>query len=225
MATPETTCWTMIQAAAAGSAREREEFACRYAPVVRAYLAARWRASPFLHHLDDAAQDVFVECFKDDGVLDRAEQARGFRPFLYGVVRNVAARIERQRGTSRERQPPSDVDLGEVAASDESLSREFDRAWARTLLREAAELMAQCAGVAGPAACRRVELLRLRFHDGLPIRDIAARWQVDPAVLHHEYAKARQEFKAALLAVVAFHHGATPAEVEQECADLLALLA
>jgi hypothetical protein len=69
-----------------------------------------------------------------------------------------------------------------------------------------------------------VELLRLRFQDGLPIREIARRWGADAAALHHEYAKARQEFQAALLEVVAFHHPGTPAEVEQACANLLTSL-
>ena len=42
--------------------------------------------------------------------------------------------------------------------------------------------------------------------------------------MHHEYAKARQEFKAALVEVVAFHHPGAPAEVERQCANLLSLL-
>jgi RNA polymerase sigma-70 factor (ECF subfamily) len=42
--------------------------------------------------------------------------------------------------------------------------------------------------------------------------------------LHHEYAKARQEFKAALLVVVAFHHPGAPAEVERDCTHLLWLV-
>ena len=56
------------------------------------------------------------------------------------------------------------------------------------------------------------------------IREIARRWGADAKALHHEYARARQEFKAALLQVVAFHHPGSPAEVEQECANLLACL-
>jgi RNA polymerase sigma-70 factor (ECF subfamily) len=165
MPTPDSTCWTVIQAAAAGSATDREAFARRYGPVVRAYLAARWRSSPCLHDLDDAVQEVFVGCFKPDGVLDRADRDRGFRPFLYGVVRNVARRTEAARGRRRERPPPSDVDLNEVADGEASLSQAFDRAWARAVLREAADRMRQRAETAGSAATRRVELLRLRFHD------------------------------------------------------------
>ena len=76
----------------------------------------------------------------------------------------------------------------------------------------------------GADAVQRVELLRLRFHEGLPICEIAQRWNVDSAKLHREYAKARKEFRAALLEVVAFHYPGSPADVERECVELLALL-
>lgn len=219
----ESTCWTVIQAAAAGSAGDREEFARRYDPIVRAYLASRWRSSPCRHDLDDAVQEVFLECFKQGGVLERADPGRGtgFRPFLYGVVRHVALRFEAQRGRQPEQQPPSDSDLEGVAEAETSLSCLFDRAWAREVLREAARVQEEQAQRTGLAACRRVELLRLRFHEGLPIREIARRWDMAAEVLHHEYARARQEFLAALRQVVAFHHPGPPADVEQECANLV----
>jgi RNA polymerase sigma-70 factor (ECF subfamily) len=67
-------------------------------------------------------------------------------------------------------------------------------------------------------------LLRLRFHDGLPVRDIAARWDADPAKLHHEYARAREEFRAALREVVAFHQPGSADAIDRACADLLGLL-
>ena len=44
------------------------------------------------------------------------------------------------------------------------------------------------------------------------------------ARLHHAYALARQEFKTALLEVVAFHSPGSPAEVEREAAGLLQVL-
>jgi hypothetical protein len=56
------------------------------------------------------------------------------------------------------------------------------------------------------------------------IRALAARWQIEAATLHHEYAKTRQEFKASLAEVVAFYYPGSPAEVERECANLLSLL-
>jgi RNA polymerase sigma factor (sigma-70 family) len=224
MSTQESTCWTVIAAAAAGCAAQRTAFAQRYQPVIRSYLAARWRNTPYCQDLEDAVQEVFVVCFQRDGLLARAERDRpgGFRAFLYGVVRNVARRLEAQRGRSR--QAAGDVDLDRVPAEEESQARLFDRAWARSLLREAAQRQEDHARCAGAAALRRVELLRLRFHDGLPIRAIAARWQIEAATLHHEYAKARQEFKAALAEVVGFHHPGSAAEIERQCANLLSLL-
>jgi RNA polymerase sigma-70 factor (ECF subfamily) len=224
MSTQESTCWTVIAAAVAGCAAQRAAFAQRYELVIRAYLAACWRNKPHMQDLDDAVQDVFVECFKQGGMLARAQRDRpgGFRAFLCGVVRNVARRLEARRG--RDRQADGAVDLDQFAADEESQARMFDRAWARSLLREAGRRQEEHARRTGAAALRRVELLRLRFHDGLPIRAIAQRWQVDAATLHHEYAKARQEFKAALAEVVAFHHPGTTTEIECECANLLSLL-
>jgi RNA polymerase sigma-70 factor (ECF subfamily) len=223
----ESTCWTVIQAAAAGSAEERAEFARRYSPIVRSYLASRWRSSPCLAELDDAVQETFVECFKQGGVLERAERGRpgGFRPFLFGVVRHVGLRFERARGRQRETAPADELCLEALPDDDPGASKAFDRAWAKGLVREAGRLQEQRAQVGGPPAMRRVELLRLRFHEGLPIRELAHRWQADAAELHHEYAKARQEFKAALLEVVAFHQPGSAADLEQECANLLANLA
>jgi hypothetical protein len=101
--------------------------------------------------------------------------------------------------------------LPEIQANEESLT-------------EAAQLQQRRAGERGPEAVRRVELLRLRFEEGLPIRAIAERWGVAAAELHHAYAKARQEFRAALLDVGAFRHPDSPPAVEQEAARLLTAL-
>jgi RNA polymerase sigma-70 factor (ECF subfamily) len=216
MSTPESTCWTVIRAAAAGSPAGRDELARRYFGVVRAYLAARWRDSARRPDLDDAVQEVFVECFRQGGALEAAGAGRvpSFRAFLYGVVRNVARRFEIR--PLRAAGP-----LPDVAAHEESLSLLFDRTWAQAIMAEAARWQRRRAEERGPEAVRRVELLRLRFEDNLPIREIAKRWGVPAAGLHHAYALARQEFKAALLEVVAFHHPGSPAEVEQEAAGLL----
>jgi RNA polymerase sigma-70 factor (ECF subfamily) len=224
MPDPQSTCWTLVRAAADGAPRPRDEFARRYAPVLRAYLAARWRGSPLLQDLDDAVQDVFVECFRPRGALDRLDPARanGFRAFLYGVARNVALRRESRRPLAL---TPVGASLLEAVPDDHtSMSRAFDRAWAKAILREAARAQEERARAAGDGAMRRVELLRLRFHENLPIRDIASRWGIDAAVLHHEYARAREEFRAALLDVVAFHRPGGVAEAEEESRKLLAML-
>jgi RNA polymerase sigma-70 factor (ECF subfamily) len=213
------TCWTVIRAAAAGSRAGRDELGRRYLGVVRAYLSARWRGSALRYELDDATQEVFVECFRQGGAVEVAGAGRvhGFRAFLYGVIRNVARRFESR--TVRAAGP-----LPENAAVELSQSRLFERTWAQAIMAEAAELQGQRAAEEGAEAVLRVELLRLRFEENLSIRAIARRWGIEAARLHHAYALARQEFKTALLEVVAFHQPGSPAEVEQEAASLLKVL-
>lgn len=214
MTTPDVTCWTLIREAAAGDRIARGRFARVYRPVVTAYLAARWRASR--RSTDDAVQDVFVECFRGGGLLAKADPDRGgFRGFLLAVVRNIARRHEAKVR-------PTAALPADLPADDTGPAEAFDKAWARALLREAARVQNEAAEQSGPAAGRRVQLLRLRFHDGLPIRDIATRWGEDAAKLHHEYAAARQEFHTALRTVVEFHHpDHTPGEVDRACEELL----
>jgi RNA polymerase sigma-70 factor (ECF subfamily) len=163
---------------------------------------------------------VFLECFKPNGVLGKVNEAPGdgFRPFFHGVLRNVARRHE-------EKHKPAVAMPEDQPADDVSLGRAFDKAWARSLLREAARVQAELA-TGNERATRRVEVLRLRFQEGLPIRDIAVRWGEEAAKLHHEYATAREEFRAALQRVMTFHMpAATAAQVDAACRDLLALLA
>jgi RNA polymerase sigma factor (sigma-70 family) len=220
------TCWTIVRGAAEGRAADREEFARRYGPVVRAYLGSRWAKSPVSAELDDVVQDVFVECFRAGGALDRADAGHsgGFRPFLYGVIRNVALRAEARLAKAADRAPASAVDLGEIVADETTLSRAFDCAWARARVREAAELHLERARKDGREAVRRVEILRLRFAEGLPIREIARRWALDADLLHREQTRARREFKQALIDVVQFQHPSSADDVQRECEEILALL-
>jgi RNA polymerase sigma-70 factor (ECF subfamily) len=211
------TCWTLIREAADGDPAARERFGRVYLAVVRAYLAARWRG--LRHDIEDAAQDVFVECFRAGGVLDKADPDRGgFRAFLLGAVRNVARRHE--AGQRQPDQLPTDIPDDDTGSAEA-----FDRAWARVLLRDAARVQEETAQQSGPAAVRRVQLLRLRFGDGLPIREIARVWREDAAKLHHDYATAREEFRAALRIVVAYHQpGIAVGELDRACEELLGLL-
>jgi RNA polymerase sigma-70 factor (ECF subfamily) len=222
----QTTCWTVIREAAGGDAGARQRFAERYERIVRSYLLARWRGSPLAQEVDDVIQEVFIEAFRDGGVLERADPKSpvGFRAFFYGVIRNVARRAESKHGRRRDRQPPTAF-FGEAAeASEQRLSGVFDREWARAMMREAADRQREAAEAGGPDAQRRVELLRMRFYEGWPIREIARLWNADPAALHREYARARKEFKLALAGVVAFHHPGSAEAIERECAQMLALL-
>jgi RNA polymerase sigma factor (sigma-70 family) len=218
----ESTCWTLVRGAANGDRADRETFARQYSPAIRAYLGARWRHSPLAAEIDDSVQDVFVACFQADGVLDRANSSRGgFRQFFYGLVRNIALQHETRRARRREESPPSDFEL---AAREAELSKVFDRQWAAGIMRQAANRQSERARAQGESAVRRVEFLRLRFQEGLPIRTIAERWNVEAAWLHHEYATARQEFRAALLEVVAYHNPSSAADIERDAAELLQYL-
>ena len=57
----------------------------------------------------------------------------------------------------------------------------------------------------------------------MPIREIAIRWQVDPVLLHREYAKARKEFTEALLETIAFHHPGEAVDLSLECANSIVI--
>jgi DNA-directed RNA polymerase specialized sigma24 family protein len=215
----DSTCWTVIRAAAAGSEPDREELARRYIGVVRAYLVARWRGTGCAADVEDAVQEVLIECFRQGGVVDAAATGRvnSFRGFLFGVVRNVAKRFESRPACLQ-------LPLSEIESDEQCQSQLFERTWARNIMQEAAQRQKQWATGQGAEALQRVELLRLRFEQNQPIRVVAAQWGVPASHLHHAYALARREFKAALLEVVAFHYPGTPAEVEQEASSLLRAL-
>jgi RNA polymerase sigma-70 factor (ECF subfamily) len=199
-------------------------FARRYLPVVLTYLKSRWDGTPLESESDDAAQEVFMECFRDGGALARVDRERGeFRGFLYGVTRKVAMRFERKRGKILRREGRS-LDADRFEKDEKTLSAAFDRAWAMLLLEEAALLQTETARARGEDALRRVELLGLRFEEDLPVREIARRWGVEAAWVHHQYAQAREEYKRALRQVVRAHQGGDGASVEEECVRILGLL-
>ena len=221
---PHATAWTMIVDAATGEPSAREAFASKYLPVVTSYLGARWSGSALSQEVDDAAQEVFVECFRAEGPLARVSEGetKSFRAYFYGVTRNVARRYEHKAsGDDGGHARISQID---VLANETSLSQVFDRAWARSIMKQAGQRHREFAMQSGDAAIRRLELLELRFREGLPIRHIADKWGVDAAVLHREYSKARTEFRQALLDVIRFHHPGSEAEIQIEAKSVLGLL-
>ncbi len=211
-------------AAAAGDTQARATFAGIYLDVVRAYLASRWQNGRMAPSLDDAVQEVFLECFRAGGALhgvDR-EGSGAFRTFLYGVVRNVARRVEERLRRNREISTDAATATFEEPTDDSTPSAAFDRAWAQALVVRARDRQRREA--VEPEARRRVELLDLRFRDGLPIRDIAKAWELPAERVHAMYRRAREEFKASLRAELSFHGPADPRSLETECARILSLL-
>ncbi|TAJ08166.1 MAG: sigma-70 family RNA polymerase sigma factor [Planctomycetota bacterium] len=221
----EATCWTLIEGAAAGDSAARTEFTHRYLPVIRAYLHARWKDRLLGDELQDAVQEVFVECLREDGVLARAGSGdrRGFRAYLFGVVRNVALRVESARVRVRDAAGQQSFHAEQLPIAEASLSRIFDRAWATSLLGEAVQRQSLLARDGGPGAEKRVELLRLVFQEGRSLADIARDWNAEPRAIYSEYERAQADFLRALKQVVAFHHPGAPESVGRECRELLAM--
>jgi len=215
-----------VRAASRGDESARSAFARSYGVPIRAYLTQRWRGRGATRNLDDAIQDVFVECYKPGGVIDSADPMRGdFRALLYGVVRNVARRYEERFQLECRREPGERVDLDALPAAADGLSRVFDRAWAQALLREAVERHESWAMAGGADARRRFAILRMRHDDGMPVRDIAAALgEQDAAKVHNDYRRARREFAVQLRTVVASHTGAQGEGIDPECRRLNELL-
>ena len=69
MAGHDTTCWTVIRGAAAGDRDDRDLFARRYEPVVRAYLSDDFPAE--LAFLGMASSPSFVREPEGNGVAER----------------------------------------------------------------------------------------------------------------------------------------------------------
>ena len=225
MHSPDETCWSVVARAADGDDRARSRFCRTYISLVRAFLVARWRGTPFFREVDDAVQDIFVECFREEGPLTKADSERGdFRGYLFGLVRNIARRCERRAQRRLESDTDTESALATVAGREDQCSVLFDREWARTLMREAADMMRDHAEAGGPGARLRLDLLQQRFTDDRAIREIAAEWDMDPETVHRVYARAREEFRKYLRQVVAFHAVRTEADLDTECRRLLGLL-
>ena len=221
---PGDTCWTVVRAASKGDAEARLEFARSYASTIRGYLDARWRGRLLAGETDDATQEVFVECLKPAGVLDRADPTRGdFRGLLFAVARNVARRFE-ERALARGHLRPEDSDwFQQVASDDPGQATLFDQSWAKDLMRRSKRLHRERALSDGPAGQRRIELLERRFADDQAIRSIAAEWGVPAQEVHNAYRKARREFYSCLREIVALH-APVGADLDSECQRLLTLL-
>lgn len=211
-------------AAGAGESAARERFARTYHGLIRAYLAARWRLPPTSDAIDDASQEVFVQCFKQGGALlgvDPRGPAR-FRSYLFAIVKHVADRIERSNGVRRTPQEGAPHELDDLSAHDATLSRVFDRAWVGTVTRSAWLLMTSRLQSGDRD---RLRVLDLRFKEGLAPAAIAARLDIDVNLVYQQLRNAKRDFRSALVEVVgSYHPGATKAEIEARCVDLIDLL-
>ena len=213
------TCWTLVRGAAEGDSVSADELVRRYALLIRGYLRSRWRTSALSANVDDACQDVFFELFRSDGALQKVDTtgSRRFRSYLFGVVSNVARRIEQQHAKSR---TVAGMELDEQQSDDESASHVFERLWAQSMVAQAVTEMKRQAQDGDDKLRLRVELLHLRFFEELPIRGISERMGIDAKKAHKEYARARSDFRRILQQVIAFHHPGDPQAVESELEEI-----
>ncbi len=208
-ATSAAATWRMVQAAAEGDERARATFAQRYGNTVQRWLWFRWRHTPLRSYVDDAVQDVFVECLKPRGALSHVHPElapHGFDAFLRGVVHHVACRVERSEARNfRHRRrliegaiPPAPPRLG----SPEQLDHRWAQERIRTALRE---LDRQ----SPPMAHSLREFLRMHFEKELTVREIAALWREPVNRVHELRRRACRRFRECLLRVThdGDHHG------------------
>ncbi len=221
---PGDTCWTVLRAASTGDRAARSVFSRTYTAAIRGFLDARWRGRLLSSETEDATQEVFLECFKSGGVLERADAKRGdFRGLLYGVVRNIARRFEERAQSRGLLRAEDSAWFLEVASDDPGQATMFDQSWARALMKEAKRRHRDRALADGEAGKRRIDLLERRFGNDEAIREIAAHWGVPAQEIHNAYRKARAEFYSCLREVVAFH-AAGEVDLDAECKRVLAAL-
>lgn len=222
---PSDLAWSSIARAAAGDRSARSQFGRDYLPVVQTFLDVRWRGTALASERDDAVQDVFLECLRPDGVLVRADGMRGdLRALLFGVTRNVALRYEERARRAIGRDRATSAMLEALPDREAHLSVLFDREWARALMRQTGQRLRSRAEQGDPGARLRTELLRLRFTEGMPIREIAAQWEMEPEAVHRAYRRAREEFRACLREVVAELAVRSEADLEAEVSRVIDLL-
>jgi len=214
----------VIRAAAIGDSGARSTFANTYQAMIRSYLEIRWRGRVLANEIGDAMQEVFVECLKPGGVLERADADQGeLRGLLRRVAQNVARRFE-ERAIQRGRVQPADSAwFAKVQSDDPGQTTVFNRCWAHSIIEAASLRFRELAAQDGEAGRRRIDLLERRFGSDEAIREIAAAWNLPAQDLHNAYKKARKEFYRCLRDVIAFHRP-DATDLEHECREVLAML-
>ena len=225
MAHFDSTSWSLIFGAAAAVPEDREEFGRRYGPLVSSYFAARWRVPISHERVADASQEVFLRIFSPGGPLERVDKRRpsGFRAFLRGVLRNVAAELERR--ARRDSAAPLDSAAPPVDASERSPSDAFDRVWAEMITDAAWDLMRKRAR-GDRWAGWRLQVLGHRYVDDMSCEEIAAAiGELSVDQVYRLLSAGRDQFRRSLMTVLAAHHPELlPHELEQKCREVLEAL-
>ena len=154
--------------------------------------------------IDDAAQEVYLECFRRGGAFAHfaPERARhGVTGFLRGVVRNVAHRFERQWSRERAHRAHLTVTPLPVHSSDDAVPAGDSTGVAHEHVVAALDRLDHDDPARGTQRSLRA-FLHLHFDDGLPVRTIAKHWQETPDHVHELRSRACRRFRNCLLAVL-----------------------
>lgn len=219
----DSTCWSVVIQAASGDPLMRQEFCRLYEPVIRAYLASRWRRPRDHEDVTDATQEVFIHCLRDGGALGRVDPRHpgGLRGYLYGVTSRTAMQIERQRARWQRDGSHRAVEPERIEANEATLSHAFDQAWATMLAREALRRQRRAAEAGDERLRQRMFCLEQRMIHGRWPREIAPLIGLPAQRVSELLREAMGDFRAALLGVMAeFHPDESERELERRCEKL-----
>lgn len=193
--------WQLVEAAATGDLGAQAAFSRQFEPLVHRWLWFRWRHTPFKSLIEDAAQDVFVECFRPGGALqhvDRTRCSHGVEAYLRGLVQNVALRVERIEARHFHHRRRAVVQAGTLPrlGSAEQLDRDLMQQRV-----DAALALLDSEDVRTKSGHSLRELLRLHFEGGQPVRAIAQLWDEKVEHVHELRRRACSRFRACLLRV------------------------
>lgn len=190
--------WQEALAAARGDAAARAVFWLHHVRRIHAWLWLRWRHGTLRSSIDDATQEVYLECFRPGGAFAHFDPARahhGVLPFLHAVVRNVAQRFERSR--RRERAHQIDYAVEHTTFADAPLTTSGDATIDRERLAAALDHLDDGdPEPGGPHSLRT--FVRLHFEEGRPVREIARAWQAPPTLVHELRRRACRRLRACL---------------------------
>lgn len=196
-----------------GDRRTQDRFCRRYLPQVRRWLQRRWRHGTLRSWIGDGVQEVFLECCRPGGVLDRTAPTpdHAFGTCLRAVVRNVAARIERREARAAACGKPDGSRLRYVEAPAAGGADLID--WPRIR----AEVAAAIGGLdAEPCVAGHSlgELLQLWFAAGVPVPEIASRWHERPDTIQKHRRRACRLLRRSLARAIGIDvHAMPPASV------------
>jgi RNA polymerase sigma-70 factor (ECF subfamily) len=220
------TQWTeLARATLSGdqSGRAAMEAMCRnYWEPVRQYVLQRgW--SP--HEAPDLTQSFFLYLM-EQGVLHQAQREKGrFRSFLQGVLNHFLLserqrRLTRKRGGGMEREELEE----DTAATEAAAGLEFDREWARTVVRTALQRVStECVAKRGRSFHEVIAVFIGGQGELIPQEQAAAQLGLSIAQFRSEIFIWRQKFRDSLRAEVRQTVSA-PHEVDDEVRYLWQLL-